>query len=202
MATCPECGASAPEGVADCPACGAAMAGTRECANCGESVPADEEACPICGHLAQPGRCETHPDRKAEGVCVVCGRPVCEECNTADGDYYRCVEHQPVSIVQGWAEVYTTNDDSDAILVRENLQAEGIDAEILSQKDHFSFTVDLGDLARVRVLVPAFEYDAALGIIREHQAGPGEEVEFACPTCGEPYEAGDATCASCGADLS
>jgi hypothetical protein len=99
-------------------------------------------------------------------------------------------------VVAGWAQVYSTSDDVEAALIRDNLQSEGIDAEILSQKDS-SFAIDLGDLSPVRVLVPAFEYQGASEVISGHMDAAGE-VQFACPECGEAYDEGAAVCASCG----
>ncbi len=63
-----------------------------------------------------------------------------------------------------------------------------------------SFTVDLGDLARVRGLVPAFEYEGAMQTLAQHEDTTGQ-VAMACPSCGAPYAEGDATCGACGASL-
>ncbi|HEX9109076.1 MAG TPA: zinc-ribbon domain-containing protein [Longimicrobiales bacterium] len=202
MPTCPDCGTTVSEGSAICPSCGASLTAAdqdRECSNCGATVPADA-ACPVCGQLPAPAACATHPERLAEGACVVCGREVCEVCDHGQSTEYLCESHQDVGVTEGWAEVYSANDDLEADLVRDNLQAAGIDAQVLSQKDHFSFTVDLGDLARVRVLVPAFDYETARQTLAQHEDTVGE-VAMACPTCGAPYAAGDATCGACGASL-
>lgn len=77
-------------------------------------------------------------------------------------------------VTQGWALVYTTSDDLEAQLIRDNLQAEGVDARVLSQKDHYSIPVDLGDLSPVRVLVPAYSYSDAAALIAEHTNAAGE----------------------------
>lgn len=104
-----------------------------------------------------------------------------------------------LSFVEGWAQVYSTTSEFEARLVRENLHAEGIDAQIFSQKDNV-FTVDLGELSIVRILVPAEEYPQAVRIIRDHMDVEGEVV-FACPACGEAYEPGVRECGACGAAL-
>jgi predicted RNA-binding Zn-ribbon protein involved in translation (DUF1610 family) len=62
------------------------------------------------------------------------------------------------------------------------------------------YPVDLGELSIVRVMVPVWEYAAALETIRAHMDTEGEVV-FACPSCGEAYEPGAEACASCGAPL-
>ena len=208
MATCPACGAIVPEDARACPGCGAALpdeaaeaAGTTvECPNCGATVAEDADACPACGRVQTPTNCERHPDRSAVGVCVVCGRALCPEDNRGKGKEFVCEVHQDVELVEGWAEVYSTGDDVEADLVRDSLRAEGIDAQVLSQRDHYGITVAMGDLARVRVLVPAYEYEDAMRALAEHEDGAGE-VAMACPACGAPYEEGDSTCGACGASL-
>jgi hypothetical protein len=199
MVECRECGATAPEGATACERCGAALAGTRTCVNCEQQYETVEPACPACGHLAEAASCAVHADRTARGACVVCGRAVCDECDRSEEVHYVCPEHAEIPIIEGWAQVYTTSDDVEADLIKENLQADGLDAEVLSQKDHM-LTVDFGDLSPVRLLVPAFEYARARELIERHKDAAGE-VRFACPRCGEAYDPGEETCAACGASL-
>ena len=156
------------------------------------------DACPACGTLRVEAACETHPDREAKGRCVICGRALCDRCSAGD-DAFLCEEHRGVHMIQGWAQVYSTHGEIEAQLVQENLRAEGIDSQIFSQKDHI-YPVDLGELSIVRVMVPVWEYAAALETIRGHMDTEGEVV-FACPSCGEAYEPGAEACASCGAPL-
>ncbi|MBI4409560.1 MAG: zinc ribbon domain-containing protein [Gemmatimonadetes bacterium] len=200
MASCPHCRAPLPRPVADCPRCGSsALAHVDVCPRCRENIAAGAESCPACGWLRASEPCPEH-GREAPGRCVICDRPVCPECEGAEAPQYLCSEHGLVPVVEGWAQVYSTSDDLEAELIRDNLHAEGMDAQVLSQKDHYSFTVDLGDLSPVRVLVPAYQYQEANRLIRNHMDDQGQ-VSFACPRCGEAYEAGDEVCAACGAPL-
>ena len=168
------------------------------CAHC-ETEYEGADGCPACGTLRVETACETHPDREAKGRCVICGRALCDRCSSGSGDAYLCEDHRNVRMIQGWAQVYSTHGEIEAQLVQENLRAEGIDSQIFSQKDHI-YPVDLGELSIVRVMVPVWEYGAALDTIRDHMDTEGEVV-FACPSCGEAYEPGAETCASCGAPL-
>jgi hypothetical protein len=195
-ATCPNCGAPAPAAAAAAEPSVLA----RECSLCGETIAADAEACPACGRLEQAVSCARHPEREAWGQCVICGTATCEECNGGESRAHLCPDHDGIPVIEGWAQVYSTSNDIEAQLLQENLQAEGIDARVLSQKDHFSFTVDLGDLSPVRVLVPAFVYQEAQQTINERLDAQGE-VSFGCPNCGEAYDPGEAACAACGAPL-
>jgi hypothetical protein len=171
----------------------------RDCPQCGREIEGDD-ACGGCGRLLTESVCERHPDRKARGVCVVCGSAVCDACDKDEVREFLCPEHYAVVIIDGWAQVYMTSDDVEGQLIRENLRAEGLDAEMLSQKDHFAVPVDLGELSPVRVLVPAATYREALAVLAEHMDAAGE-VAFACPECGEANEPGAPTCAACGARL-
>ena len=176
---CPECGSIAPDSFAECPTCGASMtaawaAQPVTCEHCGERISSEADACPACGELREARRCATHAERAAQGQCVVCGAAVCESCNRGGAKHYLCDAHRSVPVVGGWAQIYTTSDDLEAQLIRENLEAEGVDARVLSQKDHFSLPVDLGDLSPVRVLVPAFAYQEAERLLAEHRDVRGE----------------------------
>lgn len=172
----------------------------RHCPNCGRDVDADFPACPACGHLGDVRPCARHPDRLTRGSCVICGTAVCEEC-AAQGRpaHYLCERHGDVEMVEGWAQVYTTANDVEAGLIRANLEAEGVDARILSQKDHM-LTVGLGELSQIRILVPAYSHQQAMRVLAEHATDRGD-VSFACPQCGEAYGPEDSVCAACGATL-
>jgi hypothetical protein len=176
------------------------MESTIHCPRCDQQVPASEATCIACGHLHRDGMpCARHPDRQAEGVCVICGAAVCDDCDSGHSPHFACPDHGAIPVVEGWAQVYSTSDTFEADLIKENLQSEGLDAAVLSQKDQ-SFTVDLGDLSPVRILVPAYEYLDATRLLEAHMDAAGE-VAFACPACGEAFEEGDATCRACGRSL-
>jgi rubrerythrin len=171
---------------------------TVTCARCGaEHEPAD--ACPVCGSLRSPVPCDEHPDRTAHSRCVLCGRAVCERDIDEGRRPSTCAEHRNVPVIEGWAQVFSTATEVEAQLLAENLRAEGIDSQIYTQADRI-FPVDLGELSIVRLLVPVWEYEQALGMIRGYMDTRGEVV-FACPACGEVYEPGQEACSACGASL-
>ncbi len=196
MVECSVCRASYEESRDHCPSCGAESEAHR-CARCGQEYEGSD-ACPACGSLLAPVACDEHPERSAQGRCVFCGRTVCDSVPDG-GEPFVCERHRGIALIGGWAQVYSTTTEWEAQLLRENLRAEGLEAQIYSQKDHI-YPVDMGELSIVRILVPVWEYADALRIIREHMDSEGEVV-FACPACGEPYDAGARTCASCGAGL-
>ncbi len=197
MARCLTCGAEYPEDVRACPDCGYTST-PHTCERCGEEFE-DADACPACGLARVEIACEKHPANKAEGRCVICGRAVCEECRHEENMALLCEDHAELTVIQGWAQIYTTTSEFEAQLLRDNLTAEGFDVRIYSQKDRI-FSVDLGELSIVRLLVPAWDYDRASEVIRTRMDQSGE-VSFACPGCGEAYEPGATTCENCGTVL-
>lgn len=207
MQQCARCDADFADGLDRCPECGAAVGDPGEgseggvvyvCERCEEEF-TDSDSCPACGTLRVPIRCDLHPDREAVGRCVVCGKAVCDDCGAREGRSIRCTEHAGVRVMEGWAQVYSATSDVEAQLLRDNLRAEGIDAQIFSQRDR-AFSVDLGELSIVRLLVPVWEYERGLDIIREHMDSAGEVV-FACPACGEAFDPGAEECGRCGTAL-
>ena len=167
------------------------------CARCGGEF-VDGDACPLCGALRAEVPCDEDPSRAAHSRCVICGRALCDSAPEA-GRPALCAEHSAVPVIEGWSQVYTTGAEIEAHLIVENLRAEGIDAQLYTQRDR-SFPVDVGELSIARVLVPVWEHEQALQTIRERMDTEGE-VLFACPSCGEAYEPGTSQCAACGAPL-
>lgn len=198
MPVCAECGATLASAAEPCAHCGGSAADSFTCEHCGTEA-GGAAACPRCGVLRAEQPCDAHPERTTARSCVVCGRAVCDECAVSGRDPTRCAEHDGVPMIEGWAQVYTTASEIEARLVAENLESEGIDAQVYAQNDRI-FPVDLGELSMVRVLVPAWEYAQALESIRGHMDVRGE-VAFACRECGAPTEPGAVQCAACGAQL-
>jgi hypothetical protein len=173
---------------------------TIHCPRCDQEIDAEGPTCPACGHIHQGElQCRRHPDRTAVGACVVCGDVLCDECDAANDMHHACADHGAIPVIEGWAQIYTTSDEMEADLIKGNLQSEGVDAAVLSQKDS-SFNVEMGDLSPIRVLVPAYAWSDAMVVLRQHMDGSGE-VLFACPSCGERFEAGDEKCGNCGTPL-
>ena len=198
MLRCPECETEYDESVSACPECAESEEEVFHCPRCEEDYRGGR-GCPACGALREPAPCALHPERSAHGQCVACGNAVCEECASTSQVAYLCPEHRSVRMTEGWAEVYTTTSEFEAQLLRDNLRAEGIDAQIYSQRDRI-FSVDLGELSIVRLLVPVWSYLDALEVIRSHM-DTGGEVAFACPACGEAFEPGTSQCQACGGVL-
>ena len=199
MPRCATCGLEYADELTECPGCATEESGeVVRCERCGASYDSGD-SCPICGALHTKVQCETHPERVALARCVVCGRALCAECGGEERRGALCEAHRNVALIEGWAQVYSPNTEIEAQLLRENLRAEGISAQIYSQRDNI-FSVDLGELSIIRLMVPVWEYEHAQEVMRDHMDTEGD-VAFACPECGEAYELGSRECASCGAAL-
>jgi hypothetical protein len=168
------------------------------CSRCGANYTGGD-ACPSCGLLPTPVPCDDDPHEQAHYRCVLCGRTVCGY-GPSGTRAALCSVHASVPVIGEWAQVYGTADGIEADLIVQNLQAEGVDAQVYDQKDDNVFPVDLGELAIVRVLVPVWEFERALDLAQAYTNSAGG-VTFACPSCGELYEPGQTQCGNCGASL-
>lgn len=178
---------------ADTPTASDATETTTTCTRCGAEYTG--EWCPSCGLSPAPVPCEGGGETRFR--CVLCARPI---CGREPGDRPAvCELHESVPLIEGWAQVYSSTSDLDAGLIAQNLEAEGIDAQVYSQKDDI-FPVDLGELSIVRVLVPVWQFEQGLQLVLDRMDTSGEVV-FACPACGEVNEVGAERCTACDAPL-
>jgi hypothetical protein len=169
---------------------------TQTCARCGTEFESGD-SCPLCGALTVEVPCDDEPGSTAHSRCVICGVAICGGDNGPKPAL--CDAHRNIPIFERWSQVYSTTRDIEARLIVQNLTAEGIDAQVYSQNDSI-FSVDLGELSIVRILVPVWEHQQAMEIIGAYMDTAGEVV-FACPGCGEVFEPGQAECTACGAAL-
>lgn len=80
-------------------------------------------------------------------------------------------------MTEGWAEVVRTAGDLEAEVIASVLRASGLEAQVLSQKDHAN-VVSFGGLSVVRVLVPAQGYEAAIATLSgDPRIGQGGRTE-------------------------
>ena len=65
---------------------------------------------------------------------------------------------------EDWSIIFTTGTDYEADLVRDRLDDAGVDAVVLTQRDH-AFNLNVGDLSDVHVLVPPGQEEEAREIL-------------------------------------
>ncbi len=81
-------------------------------------------------------------------------------------------------VYEDWIAIFTTSTDFEADLVRDRLDAAGIAAVVLTQRDH-SFNLNVGDMSPVRVMIKPEDVDAARGVINEQPFSDAELTEAA-----------------------
>lgn len=105
------------------------MPAEERCPKCGEEVVQESDFCPHCGTLragAGSARCSVHPDAAAVHVCIICHRTLCEQCCKGRAGRAFCDDHRKVEVVLDWANVFQSNDVTEAELLRSVLEAEGL----------------------------------------------------------------------------
>jgi hypothetical protein len=82
------------------------------CPRCGQEVNSEDDFCVHCGEVfAEKLPCQRHPDRMAEGVCVICTRSCCPECGSLLETVYLCQDHTTtVKVFDRGATVFLSDD--------------------------------------------------------------------------------------------
>lgn len=115
----------------------AGVSGAREseaiCGACRAPIDAGAEFCPSCGaSLDDDARCRRHADRAAVGRCIVCRAPLCEQCQRTRDGRSVCEEHGDLTFVEGWAVAGGAATVLEAEILKGQLEASGVEAEVLS----------------------------------------------------------------------
>jgi RNA polymerase subunit RPABC4/transcription elongation factor Spt4 len=152
------------------------------CKHCGGEVTKDSDFCPHCGVLFTESEsvfCETHQDRRANGVCIICRKLVCEKCGSRVHRRMFCTEHKDVEVQQDWALIFESTDINEAELAKSFLQSASFHMQLQSFNS-IGFVWDGGGdsaLSRsalskpAKIFVPIPEYLAALKAFQEWQSG-------------------------------
>jgi hypothetical protein len=113
------------------------------CRNCSTQLQSGQQICSVCGALVdtRDGKvismeCETHPDRCAVGLCVICSRPVCSDCAVKSGGKILCADPEHRIVFQGWAVLHRPDSEFEADALVCNLADAGIEAKTFSLHDH------------------------------------------------------------------
>ena len=89
---------------------------------------------------------------------------------------------------EGWISITDTSTDFEADLIRDRLDEAGIPAVVLTQRDH-AFNLNLGDMARVHVMVPPEHAEAARDVVNELPVSDEELTEAALSADPDPGDA-------------
>lgn len=150
-----------------------------ECSACRSEIHEGDEFCTECGALFKEGiKCSVHSEKEAEGICIICCYPFCNQCGGRNNNRFLCNSHYDYEIYQGMARVYGDLDDTNVQYVKSCLEQEGIHPFIFckvqpkggSRLVYFLYGTD-GDtnhiVNEIKIMVPCQEVVAAEEILKE-----------------------------------
>jgi RNA polymerase subunit RPABC4/transcription elongation factor Spt4 len=152
------------------------------CENCGGEVTKDSDFCPHCGLLITESEavvCDTHQERRASGICIICRKLVCEKCGARVHKRIFCLEHKDVEVQQDWAVIFQSTDINEAELAKSFLQSASFRLQ-LQNFNSIGYVWDGGGdsaLSRsalskpAKIFVPIPEYLEAVKAFREWRSG-------------------------------
>ena len=125
----------------------------QRCHSCHAPLETGASFCARCGVLTAGVReCERHPVREAGVVCVVCGRPLCDECRSGQGVPALCDSLDHAIVAGAWAKLFHCASEFAADCVARNVEAQGIPTRIFSNRQHVgAVTTGASDIVRVFV---------------------------------------------------
>jgi hypothetical protein len=105
------------------------------CTHCNHPVNSSDLFCPECGSLFVDGRkCTNHSELDAEGVCVICNLPFCPKCGKEFMGKFLCNDHGAYEIIEGFARVFGTLDDTEAQYAASCLERSGMHPLLFSKR--------------------------------------------------------------------
>lgn len=142
------------------------------CKNCLTKLRNGQKFCDLCGVIVSVDKendfeieCETHTEQRANGICVICSKPVCSECEVQSAGKILCNDPEHRILLQEWSVMYEPDSEFEAKAVVRNLADGGIEAKSFSLHDHIA-TYGLGE-NRVRVFVRKSENEKAKALLKE-----------------------------------
>jgi hypothetical protein len=141
------------------------------CTFCSAQLPAGQKYCSACGSFLEREtgainiECETHSDRRAIGFCVICSKPVCNECEVKSAGKILCQDPDHGIILQEWRLICMPDSEFEAEAFARNLGDSGIIAKTFSLHDHVTARW-LSD-NRVLIFVKKGEKEKARALLKE-----------------------------------
>ena len=140
------------------------------CENCNNAVNSDDDFCPECGTLfIDDIFCNNHNDILAEGVCIICSLPFCEECSEVVNNHFLCSHHSNYEIYEGTVRVYETYDDVAVQNVKTCLEQDGLHPILFNRlrSPYGTERYHFGNKTKgLKVMVPIYEVLKAEEILK------------------------------------
>lgn len=159
---------------------------SKACSRCKCRLAEEDDFCPQCGKLqAKDVKCANHNALLAEGVCIICGKPMCRDCGTWVSKRFLCSDHSGYEIYEGMARVFGVSDEAAAQYVCKCLEQEGLHPLVYERKasaisvggpDYTLFEAsgefDGHIINEVKVMVPCQEVVKAERVLKKLDAKP------------------------------
>ncbi len=125
--------------------------------------------CVACGYALcayDEIECENHPGTNATGVCVICGKPVCDDCSVAREKKVYCADAAHTQLITAYTKLWTVENEFGADIIIKNLSTNGVSSLHYSPK-RFSQFCHLTDDCSVSVFVRTEMIDEAQRLLKE-----------------------------------
>jgi len=126
----------------------------------------------VCGALIDTSEedvfkveCETHPDHRAVGLCVICGKPVCSDCEMKSAGKILCSNPEHKILLQEWSVLYRLDSIFEAEAFVRNLADGGIKGKTFSMQDHIA--MHWLNENRVLLFIKKSENEKAKALLKE-----------------------------------
>jgi RNA polymerase subunit RPABC4/transcription elongation factor Spt4 len=142
------------------------------CKNCSTQLQDGQKFCNVCGTLLDADEdrifkieCETHTNHRAIGLCVICGKPVCSDCEVKTDNKILCNNPEHKILFQEWSVLYQPDSEFEAETLVRNLADSGIETKTFSLHDHIT-TYWLNE-NRVLLFIRKSEIEKAKALLKE-----------------------------------
>ena len=156
---------------------------TYFCENCSGTVLQSDKFCRnCCTAFVEEVKCSNHSEKVAEYFCVVCAKPLCQDCAVYVDKRYRCADHQQVEIREGWAKTYAPTTYVEAQFIEQLLTKHQVPSKMLSNTMGSNYgAIRLWQLSpvipfmvarwlgggEIKIFIPANKYDQAAKLLAE-----------------------------------
>ena len=127
--------------------------------------------CHSCGHplrVNEEVECENHSGTTATGICIVCGKPVCDDCSLSREGKVYCDDVGHSQLMATYTRLAFSPNEFEAEIIAKNLIPNGIPVLLFSAK-LFSQFCRLTDERRISIFVSAGKSDEAKRLLLESE---------------------------------
>jgi hypothetical protein len=108
---------------------------TLTCTECSNAVKESDDYCQNCGAMFKDGFvCVHHRSKVADGICVICKRPFCNECGADVVHVFFCNTHCKYEFHEGMARVFGHIDNVQVQYATQCLEQAGFHPFLFSRR--------------------------------------------------------------------